>query len=486
VAASIASPTARSTGPSLAALVVQQRAGGGKLAAATAGRIVNDIVSAGWPVGEALGSEGDLLRRYGVSRAVLREAVRIVEHQQVAHMRRGPGGGLVVAEPTVVTVSDAVFVHLSRRRLPLDELFEGRLVLEELVAERAPRRANEADMASLRELLAREADGTVHDQRELHALLARITGNPALDLFVDVFNRIARVDLHDVRAVPADVVREARHAHARIVEAVLAGNEGLARHRMRVHLEAEVAWLKRGRRSGGVVRPDPADLGRPHKRGEAVSREILRDILADGWHVGALIGSETELMDRHRVSRAVLREAVRLLEHHGVAAMRRGPGGGLFVAEPNATAVTEAAALYLERRGIAAPDLLEMRIGVELALVELATARIDGAGAAALEQALADERTVPDVHIETFGHALHREIAVLAANRPLQLVADVLLRLTRHHLDAAPRRRADRRRALDAGRRSHAGVVEAIVSGDVQVARHRMRRHLEALSQFLH
>jgi hypothetical protein len=40
----------------------------------------------------------------------------------------------------------------------------------------------------------------------------------------------------------------------------------------------------------------------------------------------------------HLVSRSVLREAVRLLKYHAVATMRRGPGGGLVVAQPQAQA----------------------------------------------------------------------------------------------------------------------------------------------------
>src|SRR6202008_2145866 len=71
-----------------------------KRAAKVADLIVEDVMASGWPVGEVLGSEAELLERYQVSRAVFREAVRLVEHQQVATMRRGPGGGLVVIEPT--------------------------------------------------------------------------------------------------------------------------------------------------------------------------------------------------------------------------------------------------------------------------------------------------------------------------------------------------------------------------------------------------
>src|ERR1700683_2485466 len=85
-----------------------------KRAAQVADLIVEDVMALGWPVGQVLGSESDLLERYTVSRAVFREAVRLVEHQQVARTRRGPGGGLVITEPTVGAVSDAVVLYLHR------------------------------------------------------------------------------------------------------------------------------------------------------------------------------------------------------------------------------------------------------------------------------------------------------------------------------------------------------------------------------------
>src|SRR5580692_5214132 len=108
------------------------------LANGVARKILIDVVEQGWPVGEVLGSEAALMERYGVSRAVFREAVRLVENQQVARMRRGPGGGLVVTEPTVEAIIDAAALYLYRVHTSLDELFEARLILEEMVAELAP------------------------------------------------------------------------------------------------------------------------------------------------------------------------------------------------------------------------------------------------------------------------------------------------------------------------------------------------------------
>src|SRR5262244_355406 len=70
-----------------------------KLAEQTSEKIEMKILEMDWPVGKVIGSEADLLAEYDVSRAALREAIRLLEHHNVAYMRRGPGGGLVVAEP---------------------------------------------------------------------------------------------------------------------------------------------------------------------------------------------------------------------------------------------------------------------------------------------------------------------------------------------------------------------------------------------------
>src|ERR1700691_3391115 len=125
-----------------------------KRASKVADRIIKDVIAEGWQVGQILGSEADLLARYQVSRAVFREAVRLVEHQQVARTRRGPGGGLVVTEPTVDAVIDAVVLYLYRAEARLDELFEARLVLEEIACQLAAARTDENDLAELRHFAA--------------------------------------------------------------------------------------------------------------------------------------------------------------------------------------------------------------------------------------------------------------------------------------------------------------------------------------------
>src|SRR5215470_14551209 len=113
--------------------------------------------------------------------------------------------------------------------------------------------------------------------------------------------------------------------------------------------------------------------------------------------------------------------------------MRRGPGGGLFVFEPSAGAVTEIVAIYLARRGMRLPDLAELRTGVEVALAGLAADRIDGDGIAAIGAAIARERAAPLAERTEAAHDVHAAFAGAAGNRALELVALVLIRLGRLH-----------------------------------------------------
>jgi DNA-binding FadR family transcriptional regulator len=453
-----------------------------KRAARVADRIVSDVIAKGWPVGELLGSEAELLDRYQVSRAVFREAVRLVEHQQVARTRRGPGGGLVITEPTVDAVIDAVVLYLYRVEAPLDELFEARIVLEEIASDLAPGRLDEQDLTGLRAFVDAQDGFLGSDPRELHALIASLSRNPALELFVEVLNRVAMLYSSGWQNFGRAVAAETAYAHARIAEAVIDGESGLARHRMGKHLEAEADYLRRRRSTRQLLPDSVVALGQPDhgKRAETVARRITQAVVADGLAPGQLVGTEPELIEREGVSRAVLREAVRLLEHHQIARMRRGPGGGLFVFEPSVSAVTDVAAIYLARRGMRLADLAELRVGVEVEMAGLAASRIDADGVAGLKVALEREAKSSDGERAQLAHSLHEAVAAAANSRVLELVAQVLIRLSRiYEIERlAPRAHKQIRAAVQ---HAHEGIAAAVESGDRELARHRMRRHLEAL-----
>jgi DNA-binding FadR family transcriptional regulator len=467
---------ARSSSPPAASSAPAGPSGVAKRAAQVADRIVEDVRARGWPVGQVLGSETELLERYQVSRAVFREAVRLVEHRGVARTRRGPGGGLVVTEPSVDSVIDAVVLYLHRMGATIDEVLEARVILEEIAADLATLRLEEEDLILLRGFL----DGTRPDSepRVFHTCLAASSHNPAIELFVEVLNRLARMYSSGWDLSPYEA--EWTHAHSRIAAAVISGDPATARRRMRRHLEAESDYV-RARRPANAL-PPPAAPGDPggKKMAEAVARSIAYSVVAARLRPGDLIGTEGGLIEREGVSRAVFREAVRLLEYHQIARMRRGPGGGLFVLRTGPGAVADIAAIYLARQGMELPQLSELRTAVETAIVDLAVQRIDDAGRARVLDALERESGSSEGERLEVVHDLHAALAGVAGNRVLELVALVIIRLSRMHQVAQLASRSVVRIRAEVDR-VHSGIVTAVLDGDRELARHRMQRHLDAI-----
>jgi DNA-binding FadR family transcriptional regulator len=110
--------------------------------------------------------------------------------------------------------------------------------------------------------------------------------------------------------------------------------------------------------------------------------------------------------------------------------------------------------------------------------VELAVKRIDDDGVAALRRALEIEEAARSLtEFVAIGHDLHDVLAAIPENPVLELLTHVLTQLTRWH-QASPT--GIRARSSDV-RHVHEGIVQAIVDRDAELARHRMRRHLDAL-----
>lgn len=213
------------------------------------------------------------------------------------------------------------------------------------------------------------------------------------------------------------------------------------------------------------------------KTAEELAFRMESEIMERGWPVGAVLGSERDLIERYGVGRAVLREAVRILEHHGAATMRRGPGGGLVVTAPDVDAVEWPAALYLDFVNVTTGDLVSARTALELSAIALAVERLDEEGVAALRATLAlEEEAGSGGFAAGFTHELHREIARLSGNPVHMLFVQTLVDLTVVGSGGAT---WVRRQMVDS-HRAHAAIVEAMIAGDIDTAQRRMHRHLEA------
>jgi DNA-binding FadR family transcriptional regulator len=232
------------------------------------------------------------------------------------------------------------------------------------------------------------------------------------------------------------------------------------------------------------VATEPAERVPGQRLAESVASWLEREIIAEGWPVGEVLGSETDLIARAGVSRAVFREAARILEHKNVVRMRRGPHGGLVVLAPEAGPVADVAALYLRFAGVAPKDLFETRTGLEVACAGRAAERITEEGIARMRATLTEEEAAGTAAWSSGRcHHLHTVIADITGNKVDELFIQVLTQLTQD-ATAAGLEDMDPDEGFRQFHRAHTAIVEAIAGGDVALAQHRMRRHLQGLEEF--
>jgi DNA-binding FadR family transcriptional regulator len=459
-----------------------------KLASRVARRIEAEVIARGWPVGQVLDSEPVLRERYGVSRTVLREAARLLEHHQLARMRRGPGGGLVICAPDAEPTVRAVVIYIESVGTDLSDVLFARRLIEPVLGRLAAERIDEEGIGRLRETLAAELAPAATGEWAgglFHTVLSEMTRNPVLQVFIEVLDQLAYRYVTLAGPMAKDEVRRftktTHHRHADILDVTVAGDAARAQLELTRHLDEVTEWLGDAiseERSGADgagndpsahLTPAPVGLAAGRTLAEVVAVRIYEDIVRAGWEAGTVLGSESELMERYETSRAVLRAAIRLLEHHSVATSRRGPRGGLVITHQEPRAAIDATALYLAFRGATADDLLVVREAIEVGVVARLAARQEERDISTRLAALGDppgRRPWRDDLAQDF----HAALAELVGNPVLTLFLRIITELSSRTGTAGG--------CQDRHDAQHQQILEAIVKRDAGLAQRRIRRHL--------
>ncbi len=205
-----------------------------------------DIFSGRVGPGDRLPHEAALATRFHVSRAALREALRVLELQGLVRVAHGFRGGAFVAQADTSVVSGALETLLRLERVDRAELYVARRYLEPTVAELAARRVDDATLAALAEILA-EAEHRLGAGRAafrtnlaFHSVVAAACGNRVLAIMTEgLLDLLRNVESRDHSDVAAN--REAHHAHRGILGALRARDAARAHELMAQHL----GWLER-------------------------------------------------------------------------------------------------------------------------------------------------------------------------------------------------------------------------------------------------
>jgi GntR family transcriptional repressor for pyruvate dehydrogenase complex len=196
--------------------------------------------------GDRLPSERELGEQFGVSRTVVREAVRELVAKGVIEVRSG--SGLRVAAVDASTVRESMLLFLRGGSVEFEKVHEVRTLLEVHIAALAAERAQEDDLSALRAVHERmqaerdDVEAAARDDLEFHRLIARATQN---ELYVVLLDSIGS-SLIDIRrenlgsgSAPATLEQ-----HARILDTIAAYDPQRAREAMAAHLEGVAAWWR--------------------------------------------------------------------------------------------------------------------------------------------------------------------------------------------------------------------------------------------------
>jgi DNA-binding FadR family transcriptional regulator len=128
-----------------------------KIAEIVAGKIRRAIVEGS--IGENLPSEAKLIEMFEVSRPTIREAIRILEFENLISVARGARGGARIKAPSVDFVSRAMGVALQTRGATLGDVYAARSMIEPQAARLAAEtRAVEAAVALRQHVVAEQEE----------------------------------------------------------------------------------------------------------------------------------------------------------------------------------------------------------------------------------------------------------------------------------------------------------------------------------------
>lgn len=175
--------------------------------------------------GARLPTERELSETFGVSRSVVREAVKVLGAIGLVESRQG--SGLYVRNDTIPTVSRAFILSVSPDAESVDRLFEFRQGLESEACRLAAQRRTEDQVTAMAEVIGLiapqdetddwETFGTVDVQ--FHRLIAEATGNPYLQVAIATA-RDMQSDVVSLFAEKAGSTRQAMTHHRQILNAI--------------------------------------------------------------------------------------------------------------------------------------------------------------------------------------------------------------------------------------------------------------------------
>lgn len=207
-----------------------------------AGEVRERILSGEFTEGMALPPERQLVEQTGLSRATVREALRILEVERLVRIRPGRGGGAFVHRPGHESVANTVRLVIRGQQIRLEALHETREAIEPTCAGLAAKRRTVADLAELdaahAELVSADDDipRFLRANVRWHTAVAKAGDNELLIGFMTALSQSIYAATDIDQFMDAEIREVTARAHAKITEAIRERDGAAAMRRMARHV----------------------------------------------------------------------------------------------------------------------------------------------------------------------------------------------------------------------------------------------------------
>ncbi len=219
----------------------------GRLADMLTDQLKQSLFDGEYLEGERLPSEHELMEIFGVSRIVVREAIRNLEQSGLLKIKRGPAGGAFVRAMKHDAISSLVRDTLRLGRTNVGEMMEVRLHIEPIVAGLAAERRTPEDIDNLEKGIenmpkVKSGDKYVAWNVDFHRIVAKASHNSMYELMVNILMDMTLELILSIK--PTKRVIHDTTSHPAIVEMIKQGNAEGAKEVFREHLEEIVPLLE--------------------------------------------------------------------------------------------------------------------------------------------------------------------------------------------------------------------------------------------------
>lgn len=204
-------------------------------------------------------------------------------------------------------------------------------------------------------------------------------------------------------------------------------------------------------------------------------------ILRGELTTGDPLPTERELSESYGVSRASIREALRVLQAQGLVT-GSGSTTRTTVADGTSGALRDALGHLLLLQRVSLEDFVELRCVLEVAALRRAASSPDERQLDAARRAL-EEMTSPGVSVEAFDAAdvrFHLSLTAASGNPAIQMVMLAIRGSIAEHLLEALRVVSDQQATFRRLNGEHKAILAAVASGDGDRAAALVQRHIES------